>query len=140
VALDSATLDASANPTALPSIRDGSVETAWTTDGPQRPGEWIELSFDRPHRLARVELVLKRRAQQGVDLVLWTSVDGGPWVQPRQLRGRPAVEEQADPPSQVFIIEPARVSRLRAVQNGTGRLRWGVAEVRAWEIDEEPRR
>jgi hypothetical protein len=139
VDVSAARLAASENPDALDALRDQDERSAWSTARPQQPGQWVELELDEPVRLGRVELVLGNRPQRRPrEVRLLVSADGGAWSEVRALPGRPAPDRQVGrTPSDVLLFEPVRVRRLRLVQQGFARRRWGIAELRLDAVGEE---
>jgi hypothetical protein len=139
VDVSAARLAASENPDALDALRDQDERSAWSTARPQQPGQWVELELDEPVLLGRVELVLGNRPQRRPrELRLLVSADGGAWSEVRALPGRPAPDRQVGRrPSDVLLFEPVRVRRLRLVQQGFARRRWGIAELRLDAVGEE---
>ena len=132
VNLETARLTASENPEAIDAVRDADERTAWSTGRPQQPGQWVQVELPEPILLGRVELVLGNRPQrQGRVLRLWVSANGGSWSVVRTVPGRPALHEQVGgPASDVLLFEPVPARRLRLVQEGSARRRWGFAELR----------
>jgi hypothetical protein len=123
---------ASENAAIVAAMLDGDLSTSWTTDGPQRPGSWIQLDFAEPTCLGRVELKLGTRVREfGKDLRVFTTPDGRNWSLTPRLRGRPTVPEQLPilGRSQVRILPPAAVRGLRIVQMGERTRPWSVAEL-----------
>jgi hypothetical protein len=137
VALSGARLTASSRAEDLPFLADGRLDTAWVGDGPQKPGEWVEVELPAPVLLTRVELLLgPRPLRYGRNLHLFVSDDGSSWIRVRVASGRPAVEEQSlagEGASQVLWIEPRQVRRVRLVQAARAERRWGIAELRLYE-------
>jgi 4-amino-4-deoxy-L-arabinose transferase-like glycosyltransferase len=132
-------LSASASPGDLPAALDGRTDTLWRTPGPQQRGDWLAVTLPAPALLSRVELVLGKEARFAArQLRVEVSDDGRAFGPAGALPGRAPVELQ--PPggdySQVLLLSPPRpVRALRLVQTGLGwRRRWGVAELRLWEL------
>jgi hypothetical protein len=134
-------LKASVNDAALPDLIDGQLDTYWTTAGPQRSGEWIEVTLPAPVILGRVELLLGGRPfRYASKLHLLVSEDGVSWRRLRVVPGRPPIEEQARPlknASQVLLPEPARAKAIRIEQTGTSDRVWGVAELKLSALAKE---
>jgi hypothetical protein len=127
-----ARLTASEGADTLELMRDGRLDTDWHTDGPQRPGQWVQVDLPEEVVLGRLELALGRRVQRhGRDLHLMVTEDGKEWRRVRAAAGRAPVDEQpADGASEVFIVEPVRVRGVRLEQMGRDDRRWAIAEVR----------
>jgi hypothetical protein len=127
-----ARLAASENPELLPLLHDGDEATAWATAGPQTPGSWIEVAFPSPVVVGRVELGLGARPLRfGENLhVLVREGARSEWRRAKALAGRPPVAQQVGGrPSQILLLEPARVAALRVVQRGRRARPWAIAEL-----------
>jgi hypothetical protein len=134
VQLERGWLSASENEALLPALLDEDPATAWSTDGPQRPGSWVQVDLPQPLLLGRVELGLGNRPERlGRDTHLLITQDGRVWNRIPAYSGRPPLEAQ-DPGqgerSDAFIIEPSRARGVRLVQMGQGDRRWGFARLR----------
>jgi hypothetical protein len=149
VSLARAQLRASSSASDLAALVDGSLETAWTSAEPQRPGQWLELELPEAVTLVRVDLLLgpkPLRYGRNLHLLLADGLPGvseangaSGWTRVRVAAGRPPVEMQGssrEGPSQRLWIEPRRVRSLRIVQEGTSDRRWGIAELRLWTSSE----
>jgi hypothetical protein len=111
---------------------DGDPTTAWSTAGPLRGDEWIEATFPRPLRVARVELVT-RRVPVDHDPELSVMADDGSGFQPvASVSARPPLREQATgrPLSQELMLKPRPVRAVRILQTGRRAQPWDVAELR----------
>jgi hypothetical protein len=142
IPLEASWLKASVDAGEVPALVDGRPDTFWTTAGPQRSGEAIEVDLPAPVVLGRVELLLGRRPNRFANkLHLLASEDGVSWRRLRVVPGRPPVEEQAlalKDASQVLLPEPARVRSIRLEQTGTSQRVWSVAELKLWAVAETP--
>ncbi len=134
IALADLLLRSSESPTLLNQLRDGKRDTAWSTAGPQRPGDFLEVLLPEPARLARLELDPGiRPTGAGRRFELAVCEDGHTWKAAAFLHGRAEVWEQPGlgPASQVLLLNPPALAQgLRIVQTGTGIRRWTVAELR----------
>jgi hypothetical protein len=59
---ESLALNASRNADRTPLAVDGNPATRWLSGAPQSGREWLEVTFDRPRDVARVDLVTSRRS------------------------------------------------------------------------------
>jgi hypothetical protein len=134
VDLSRARLRAFSRPEDVPLLADGRLDTAWVADGPQSPGQWVEVELPAPVLLARVDLLLGAKPlRYGRNLHLFVSEDGTTWARVRVAAGRPAVEAQSlrgEGASQPLWIEPVRARAVRIVQEGSSDRRWAIAELR----------
>lgn len=111
---------------------DGDPKTVWTSSRPMRVGDWIEMSWDTPQPLARIELSIAARPTQEPTLEILTSDEDGNFRRRTAISARETVDQQVAagrPVSQVFLLqpEPARAVRIR-VANGA-RESWSLGEV-----------
>ncbi len=131
--LSGALLRASENPTLVELLRDGRRDTAWTTRGPQRAGDFIELLLPAPIQLARIELDPGPRATgAGRRFQVFVSDDGERYAPAAVLQGRAEVWDQpgSKPATQVLLLNPpVRARAVRITQAGTGIRKWSVAEI-----------
>jgi hypothetical protein len=127
-------LVANESPEQLAALVDGDTRTFWSTRGPQRPGDRIEVDFGEPVVVSRVELVLGPRTRRfaGALHVFVRPPDcSGEWRRVGFQQGRPPVGEQvAVPKSQLLLLAPVRTCGLRLVQVGQRGKPWGAAELR----------
>jgi 4-amino-4-deoxy-L-arabinose transferase-like glycosyltransferase len=133
--VDPGWVSASDAPADLPRAVDGRDDTAWTTDGVQRPGDWLQVTLPAPIRLDRVELDLGANGRLGArELKVLVSADGREFVEAPVRPGRPPLDEQrvdGKTHSQVFLLVPAAPARaFRLVLTRPGAHRWAVAELR----------
>ena len=87
----------------------------WTALGSPNASDWVELDFDAPKRVGRVELYLwgdgdRVRAPKEYSIQLW---DGATW-HPARERSRFPLRPLASARN-VVLIEPTSASRLRVV-------------------------
>jgi hypothetical protein len=59
---ESLVLNASRNADRAPLAVDGDTETRWLSGAPQSGREWLEVAFDRPRDVARIDFVTSRRS------------------------------------------------------------------------------
>lgn len=134
VPLERCLLRASENPTLLDQLHDGRRDTAWSTAGPQRPGNFLEVLLPEALTLGRIELDPGvRPTGAGRRFELAVSEDGLSWRAAAFLQGRAEVWEQPGlgPATQVLLLNPPVLAQgLRIVQAGAGVRRWTVAELR----------
>jgi len=138
VPFDKGMLRASENASLLEQLRDGRRETAWSSAGPQHPGNLLEVLLPEPVTLARVDLDPgPRPVGAGRQFELAVSADGRTWRAAQFLNGRADVWEQTgpEPSAQVLLLSPPAPARgLRIAQTGTGSRRWVVAELRLFSL------
>jgi 4-amino-4-deoxy-L-arabinose transferase-like glycosyltransferase len=135
LALSPPMLRSSENPAELPSAVDGTIETLWRTEDPQRPGDWVAVTLPEPTVVSRVELLLGPHGRFAArELQVAVSEDGVSWRDVRSRPARPAVDRQrpeAGPTSQVLVLAPGVKTRfLRLSLRRSGAHRWGIAELR----------
>lgn len=132
VPLAAARLAASADTERLEALRDGRLETFWSVEAQRGRREWLELAFETPVRLGRVELKLGDRPRDaGRGLRLLAAADGRSFERVRAWPGRPPTREQLASlagPSEVLLLEPRELRALRIERVG-GERRWSVAEL-----------
>jgi hypothetical protein len=145
-----AEITASANQDELGRLHDGDPNTAWTSATAMIGREWIEILFDEPATVGRVELFLGYTPRRhGPELALLVRAEDGDVSPVYAAPLRPNIVDQlaarkagsARPLSQMLVIEPRAVTGLRLVQQGVRPEPWALAELRidAYE-GEEPYR
>ncbi len=126
-------LDSSDNPEQLSLLYDGDSSTAWRTQGPLLGTEWIEMRFEQPLVIGRLEFHLGNQpAAYGPDPQLLGSADGSSFEPAEAVQGRPPVAEQIEhdrPLSQVLLVRPRPVRALRVVQTGRRAEPWAISEL-----------
>lgn len=134
LSLAGARLSASHAADRLALLHDGRLETVWTPGVSQARGQWLQVEFDAPTPLARLELVLgPARTHYAGDLRVWVSQDGREWRRTRDASLRGPVERQpatVRPASQWLIIEAQAVRGVRLEIGAPWREPWDVAELR----------
>ncbi|MFI5183890.1 MAG: discoidin domain-containing protein, partial [Vicinamibacteria bacterium] len=118
---------------------DGRLDTAWSTERSQAPGDWFDVVLKEPIRLGRVELLLGPKSKwKGEALRLSVSEDGGQWRAIASAQGRAPVDEQPRTgdgmASQVLLAEGVLVRGVSVRQIADGNRRWGFAEIRIDEL------
>lgn len=134
LALSPEMLRSSENPAELPRAVDGTIETLWRTDDPQRPGDWVAVALPEPTVVSRVELLLGPHGRFAArELQVAVSEDGVSWIEVRSRPVRPAVDRQRPekgPASQVLVLVPGVKTRfVRVGLRRSGAHRWGIAEL-----------
>lgn len=138
--LQGARLRSSAGEGALDALRDGRLDTYWDVETRPDDDAWVELAWDEPRHVARVELLLGGRPREaGGRLRLHASRDGATFERLPSVRGRPSVRKQRlvdDDASEVLLFAPVEARALRIVRPGGSRAhaagRWSVAELAVW--------
>jgi len=65
----------------LPNLKDGSLETHWTTGQPKKTGDYLLIQFEKPENVAQISLYLgKYDFDYAIDIRVETSVDGINWM------------------------------------------------------------
>ena len=127
-------LDSSENPGVLVKMLDGRPRTQWNTARDQRAGDWIEVRFERPTPVARIEMDMGPWSQRFArELELLSRKNGEDWQRREALDGRPSTSELIrwqKPVSQVLLIEPVPVSAVRIVAMRSAERKWGISELR----------
>jgi len=135
-------LGTSDNPAALPKLLDGRPRTQWHTSGPQRAGDWIEVSLPSPTPVARIEMEMgpwDKRFARSLELLSRTNAE--PWQARTAIDGRPSATELARwgrPVSQVLLLEPVPVTAIRIVAGQAAERKWGVSELRILVPRQQP--
>jgi hypothetical protein len=140
VDLQPAQLRVSENADAARFLVDGDPATAWTSVDAMNGDEQIDVVFERPLRIARVELLLGNRPSgPGPDVQIQASEDG------RAFQGLPVVDARARPSrqdpawrpvSQVLVFEPRLARAIRILQSGVRKEPWSLSELRLEEVDD----
>lgn len=124
---------ASENGERAASLRDGDLGTTWRTLANQDGSPWIEAVFPEPRELRGVELQMGngelRHQGRNVHVLV---PEGSGWRRVQTWHARPDLELQKEPRSQVLLIDPVTVSRLRLQQVAPHAAPWEVAELRLW--------
>lgn len=136
LAADEVVLSASEGQPLLATLRDGRLDTAWSTAGPQAVGQFLQADFARPVALGQVELWPGHPELGPFDLRLWASEDGRAWRRVPAASGRAALAAQANPrrpASELLLLEPRPVRGLRLAIGLPHERPWQVAEMRLQE-------
>jgi hypothetical protein len=132
---------ASASSERLPLAFDGNPQTRWLSGARQAGNEWIELRFDRPRPVARIDLEIGRRSLADYPRAL--AIDA---VQPdgsvRTLYDgsvlTPLLEALVRDPERVRIsiaLPVTQGARLRLRQTGQTRTWfWSIHELTVWDL------
>lgn len=130
-------LRASASAHGLAALLDGDLSTRWATHAPQRPGQWLELRFDRPVDLAWISLSAgDYRLDHPRDLDVLARGEDGTWTTVASSSRDPGLAYWLQGGRLEIDARGARADRLRFVQTGADSVfDWSVAEVRVWEED-----
>ncbi len=141
--LAAADLRASERPEQIAALRDGSLETAWSSAGPARGQEWLRVELPRPASVGRVEWLLGGElVGHAPDVAVRVSADGRRFEDVEAFAARPALEEQrlarrlgdARPLGQALVFEPREVKAVELRQTGVREQPWSVAELRLLEF------
>jgi hypothetical protein len=142
IAASSLVLNASRNADRVALAIDGDPATRWLSGAPQAGREWIEIAFDRPRDVGRIEFVTSRRSlhdfPRGIEVVA-TGFSAG--AEQQVLYRGPVLEQYAraflrSPELPAIAIDlPSHLS-LRLLIRQTGRAApwyWSIDELTIWE-------
>jgi hypothetical protein len=112
---------AAAEPAGARWTASGLVESgssrSWTSPGPMRGGEWVQVDFDRPIPLGEVEVLLGNRPQRRPPrFAVATAGEAGRYEVVPSANAHPSLgeEEAADrPPSLLLVLDPVPVRGVR---------------------------
>jgi hypothetical protein len=141
VLLEARRVRASENQALVPAMLDDDPATAWTTQGAQSPGQWLEVDLGAPREVRRIDLALGNRPNRRGALLRVFADDGAGWRRVRVAPGRPPVEEQPIDErgvAQILVLEPVRARALRVVQEGSDPRRWAVARLDVRVAEDAP--
>lgn len=141
VPLEANRVRTSENQALVPAMLDDDPATAWTTEGGQSPGQWVELDLGAPREVRRIDLALGNRPHRRGALLRVFADDGTGWRRVRVAPGRPPAEEQPIDErgvAQVLVLEPVRARALRVAQEGSDPRRWAVARLDVWVAEDAP--
>jgi hypothetical protein len=131
-------VQSNANREELPHLRDGRMDTAWSTGRPQAAGDFLLVEFKKPEKAMRVALQLKDfSSDQAVDLDVEVSEDGRNW---KVLPGGYSAGEFAwnlvrrpRRPVQNLYLEGNPIRSLRIINlRDDSYLSWSVAEIKIY--------
>jgi hypothetical protein len=130
--LGTARISSSRSDRGLDAMRDGDVVTTWRTDGPQTPGDWVEVELPEPRVLGRIEIVPPPDDPgEAADDIQVFVTEGHPKLSRcPMLPGRGAFSQQRPPESQLLLLPEVRAVTIRLVQVGRKAKPWGIAELR----------
>ena len=135
-------LNASRNADRVSLAIDDDPATRWLSGAPQSGREWIEVTFDRPREIGRLDLVTSRRSlhdfPRGLEIVATGfSAD----AEPRVLYRGPVLEQYGrgflhspELPAISIDLPPFLSTRLRIRQTGRAApWYWSIDELVVWE-------
>jgi len=130
--LSRARVSASENEKDLGAIADNDVATSWSTRAPMAGAEWIQVAFEGPVSLGRVELVHGNvPAGYGPDIQILTSTDGREYEPVRAVDARALPSKQRGrPPSQILVLASRPIRGVKILQVGARREPWVVSDLR----------
>jgi hypothetical protein len=131
-------VESSLNPGALEKLKDGHLDTAWTTGQPKDREETLDLAFAQPMPLSRISLSPGAAAQCAAgNLVAYWSMDGIEWSLATpgfSASGffRALVQDPKHPTQDIFFSgRPVRLVKIE--QTGkSAEWPWSVAELRVF--------
>ena len=125
-------------------LTDGNEGTAWRSAEPMVGDEWIEVRFDGPVAVGRVEMVLGYAPERhGPEVLLLVQREDGEFAEVRRVEAHAKMLEQlrerrrgsTRPFRQRFLLEAEPVIGLRILQTGRRGAPWSIAELRV-DVDE----
>ncbi|MEO8361686.1 MAG: glycosyltransferase family 39 protein [Vicinamibacteria bacterium] len=119
-------------------LTDGRLSTVWSTQAPMNGTEWIELRFDRPHRLCRVDLEtpLPSTDHEPELALKLGDRDGSELREVHAANARPSRDDQIKfgrPRGAALVFDPQESTSIRIEQRGARKDAWAISEVRAYE-------
>jgi hypothetical protein len=130
------TVTARVNPELVPKLRDGLLETAWTTGRAKKSGDFINIILDKPRILDRIEIPLGTMVNDwAVNLQVNASLDGRRWrtLHPGYSAGEFALNLVENPrdPVQTIRFPRRRLRYLKIIQRGRdAHFFWSIPELR----------
>ena len=122
-------------PDLLPLLRDGQLDTGWTTDALKKTGDCLILEFKKPERIRQIRLYLgKYPRDYAIDLEVMAYSEGG-WrkhAEPGYSAGAFAKNliEKPQELVQTIDLDGAEIRSLTITQIGLDRQSyWSVAEL-----------
>ena len=135
------TATSSASSGRLPLAFDGDPQTRWLSGARQAGNEWIELRFDRPRPVARIDLEIGRRSLADYPRALAidaVQTDGSVRTVHDGSVLTPLLEALVRDPERVRItiaVPVTQATRLRLRQTGQTRTWfWSIHELTVWEV------
>jgi hypothetical protein len=127
-------LQASSGAATLAAAVDGDPATWWHTEGIQQAGDTVTIDLGREALVGGLELALADEPRFAARELRVEVRRGGAWSGSPWVFGRPRVEAQLLPASQmVLFTRPPIADAIRlSLTRNSGR-RWGIAELRVWE-------
>jgi hypothetical protein len=127
---------ASENPERATNLADGDLGTTWRTHANQDTRPWIEIAFPAPIELAAIEMQEGQAdiRNQGRNVHVFVP-EGTGWRRVQTWQARPDLNVQAGPTalrSQLLLVDPTVVTRLRLEQVAPYPAPWELAEIRLW--------
>lgn len=129
VPLGSVRLSASSGAQALQALAAGGAASVWRAE--PALGAWIEIEFPKPVVLGRIEIAPATPAEWPPSLdVLVAGPDAEELRRAPVVLGRPRVEEQVGPVSDVLVLDTVPARRVRLVEVGRMSGPWSVASLK----------
>ena len=138
------TISSSMNEHLLHNLRDGKLETRWTTGIQKRPGYNIILEFDKPMNHSRLTLNLGSSINDfGVNFLTEVSSDGKEWI---SVNGAYSPHEFLEHmldfpgnPKQKIYIHAENIKYVKITQLGSSeKFWWSIAELEVSTHTERP--
>src|SRR5699024_9469709 len=120
IPLAAAALSASSGQAALAHLVDGDRATWWHTEDLQQAGDFVEVDLPAAQTVCAVGMELGEEPKFAARDVRLEMRRSGAWVRPPWLEGRPRVEAQIRPASQLLLVArpaPAEAVRLSLAKN-----------------------
>lgn len=125
-------LGASTNMAELALAADADETTRWHSGAPQRGGEWVDVDFGEPRRVAQVELVLGRSGYDYARKLTVQCLETGERPGPTTELDGAALRFERPGPLQIVPLpgaSPCKVLRLKQTGNASDNY-WSIAEIR----------
>jgi hypothetical protein len=126
-------------PDLLPLLKDGSLDTAWTTDASKKTGDGLTLEFKKPERIRQIRLDLGKYPRDfAIDLEVMAYSEGG-WrkrAEPGYSAGAFArnLAENSRELVQTIDLDGEEIRSLKITQVGLDKQSyWSVAELKIFK-------
>ncbi len=133
IPLSPSALEASSGRATLPHLVDGDRATWWHTESLQQAGDAVEATLPAAEAVCAVEMELGDEPKFAAREVRLELRRDGRWTRPPWVDGRPRVEAQLRPASQLLLLaRPAPAEAVRLILTKNSGRRWGMAELVLW--------
>ena len=133
IPLSASALEVSSGHATMPHLVDGDRKTWWHTESLQQAGDAVEVTLPAPETVCAVEMELGEEPKFAAREVRLELRKDGAWTRPPWVEGRPRVEAQLRPASQLLLLaRPAPAEAVRLTLTKQSGRRWGMAELVLW--------